>query len=65
MEQNKANGDFLIKTYNKANNPKNCISCDGILKYLTIKKHPYLVPASIFRYGFTQKVLWQCLVLGI
>ena len=55
VEQNKANSDFSIKTYNKANNPKNCISCDGILKYPTIKRHPYLVPSSIFRNDFTQE----------
>ena len=39
----KKNGDFYIKTYNKANNPINCISCDDILKYSTMKIYPYLV----------------------
>ena len=42
---------FYIKTYNKANNPINCISCDGILKYSSIIKHPnlcLLLPSTMF-----------------
>ena len=52
MENNEENGDFFyIKTYNKANNPINCISCDGILKYSSIIKHPnlcLLLPSTMF-----------------